>query len=78
MKEKLDAVQTVNSVRADETLSVVNTVHRLVNSNMRIALQNTAMYAQRIADLTGKPEDADIAATARKALADHVAAEAKG
>lgn len=65
------------NVKATSAAVVLDTVHGLVNNNMRIALQGTAVLARRIADMTGKAKDAEIADAAEQAVRDHDAGQLK-
>lgn len=62
---KLDAVQALG----EQT-------HILVNSNMGTSLLTTSNLAQRVADLTQKPEDAAVATDTRQKYDEHMAKQA--
>lgn len=77
IKATLAASTEQASRKADETLKVANTIHHLVNNDMRIALQTAATLARRIADLTGTDTDKASADKAQKAVDDHDAGQKK-
>ncbi len=64
------------SEKADATLSVVETVHTLVNNDMHLALEGNAKLARQVADLLGTPATRVAAEEAEKKLAAHDARQA--
>jgi hypothetical protein len=57
--------------KLDETLKVVNVVHKLVNNDMHLALFAAATLARKLASATGRVEDEAVAVAAEQKLADH-------
>ncbi len=70
---------TVNETHetAKETLSVVNVIHTLSNSEKRLALQTAMTLADRIATMTGTVADVQFARDAALKLSEHDARQSE-
>lgn len=69
---KIDA----QAVKVDAVQALGEQTHILVNSNMGTSLLTTSNLAQRVADLTQKPEDAAVATDTRLKYDEHMAKQA--
>jgi hypothetical protein len=73
VRQTLVQTDSVMSTKVDHLKTQGEQIHTLVNSNMGLQLKSTAMYARRVADLTGDAKDIQLAEEHERLLQVHEA-----
>lgn len=71
VKATLENTTDETTAKLDSLKIIAKSTHKLVNNNMRVALERYFLACQRIAGLTGEAQDLSNAQNAKKNLEDH-------
>jgi len=71
VKETLNLIQEKANAADEKSITMLRSVHALVNSSMRKELAENALLARRIAELTDDPADMAVANKAQQSLIEH-------